>query len=79
MEKPREIQVAILKNCLGDDAMKIYQGMQFDNPETERTVNDILQSLGEYSVGILNETYERFAFRHRKQDEGRPLASSTMI
>ena len=28
--KPREIQVAILENCLGDDPMRIYQGIQFD-------------------------------------------------
>ena len=28
--KPREIQVAILENCLGDDAMRIYQGIVGD-------------------------------------------------
>lgn len=55
---------------MGDDAMKIYQGMQFDTPEMERTVEDILQALEEYSIGILNKTYEIFAFRQRKQGEG---------
>ena len=25
--KPREIQVAILENCLGDEAMRIYKGI----------------------------------------------------
>lgn len=25
----REIQVAMTENCLGDDTMKVYQGMQF--------------------------------------------------
>ena len=40
--KPREIQVAILEKCLGDDAMRIYQGIQFDTPDSNRTVQDIL-------------------------------------
>ena len=68
--KPREIQVAILANCLGDDAMRIYQGIQFDTPDSDRTVEDILQALSEYAVGIVNKTYERFVFRQRKQEEG---------
>ena len=67
--KLREIQVAILENYLGDDAMRIYQGIQFDTPDSDRTVQDILQVLNEYAVGIVNETYERFAFRQRKQEE----------
>ena len=67
--KPREIQVAILENCLGDDAMRIYQGIQFDTPDSDRTVQDILQNLNEYAVGIVNETYERVVFCQRKQKE----------
>ena len=66
--KPREIQVAILENCLGDNVMRIYQGIQFDTPDSDRTVQDILPALSEYAVGI-NETYQRFAFRQRKQEE----------
>ena len=50
--------------------MRIYQGIQFDTPDSDRTVQDILQVLNEYVVGIVNETYERFAFRQRKQEEG---------
>ena len=40
--KPREIQVGIFGNCLGDDTMKIYQGIQFGTPDSDRTVQDIL-------------------------------------
>ena len=50
--------------------MRIYQGIQFDTPDSDRTVQDILQALSEYSVGIVNETYEGFAFHQRKQEEG---------
>ena len=68
--KHREIQVVILENCLGDDSMRIYQGIQFDTPDSGRTVQDILQALSEYAVRTVNETYERFAFRQRKLEEG---------
>ena len=49
--------------------MKIYQGIQFYTSDLDRTVQDILQALSEYAVGIVNETYERFAFHQRKQEE----------
>ena len=68
--RPREIQVAILENCSDDVAMRIHQGIQFGTPDSDRTEQDILQALSEYAVGIVNETYERFAFRQRKQEEG---------
>ena len=64
--KPREIRVAILENCFGDDAMRIYQSIQFDTPDSDRSVQDILQVLNEYTVGIVDETYERFAGNKRK-------------
>ena len=35
--KPREIYVVMVENCLGDNAMRIYQGMQFSTPDTDRT------------------------------------------
>ena len=68
--KPREIQVAIFENCLGDVAMRIYQGILFDSPNSGCNVQDILQALSEYAVEIINETYKRFAFHQRKQEEG---------
>ena len=50
--------------------MRIYQGIQFDTPDLDCTVQDILQTLSEYAVRTINETYERFAFRQKKQEEG---------
>ena len=68
--RPREMQVAILENCLGDDAMTIYKDIEFDTPDSDRTVQDILPALSEYDIGIVDETYERFVFRQWKQEEG---------
>ena len=50
--------------------MRIYQGIQFDTPDSDRTVQGILQALSEYPVRIVNETHERCAFRQTKQEEG---------
>ena len=48
----------MLENYHGDDAMKAYQGRQFVIPEID---------LKEYTVGIVNESYERFAFCQRRR------------
>lgn len=69
-EKPRAYQVALLENNLDDDAMRIYEGFDFDTPSAERTTAQILAKLETYAVGEENETYERFIFNHRCQEEG---------
>lgn len=60
---------------LVDDAMKIYQGMQFTMPDYEHTIQEILDALQEYAIGITNETYEHFLFQQRKQEEGESLGN----
>lgn len=68
--KPRGYQVALLENNLGDDAMRVYEGFHFDTPAADRTVAEILTKLESYAVGEANETYERFIFNRRCQEEG---------
>lgn len=58
-KKPHEYQVALLKNNLGDDAMRVYEGFHFDTPDDVRTVAEILAKQESYAVGEANETYER--------------------
>ena len=65
----------MFENYLGDNTMKVYQGMHFATPETDRTVQEILQVLKEYIVWIVNETYERFAFHQRRQKERKAFYS----
>ena len=75
--KPWEIQVAILENCLGDDAMRIYQGKQLDTPDLDRTVQDILQALNEYIVKM-KRTRDLLSIR-RNRRKVRLLTPSIMI
>ena len=67
---PRDYQVAPLLHTLGDDALKICNGLKFDKPEEERTVKEILDAFENFAIGEVNETYERFKFNHRSQKEG---------
>ena len=65
----REYQVASLQNALGDHALKVYNGFDFQTEEDERTVEEILLQFDEYIVGELNETYERYLFNKKTQAE----------
>ena len=58
-------QVALLENCLGDEAMSLYRGFRFATPDSDRTVTEILDAFASYAVGITNETYERLKTRGR--------------
>lgn len=69
-EQSREYQVALLLHTLGDEALKIYNGLPFDTPDTARTVDEITSAFEKFAVGESNETYERFIFNQRKQAEG---------
>jgi hypothetical protein len=69
-EQPQEFQVALLLHSLGEDAQRIYNGLQFTTGEEQRTVDDIITAVDAFAVGELNETYERFNFNNRSQQEG---------
>ena len=66
---PREYQVAVLLNTLGDTALRVYNGLQFDTAEDERTTAEIVAAFDLFCVGEVNETYERYMFNKRVQGE----------
>ena len=68
--KPRNYQVAMLENSLGDEAMRLYDGFQFATPQEHRTVAEILSAFDEFAIGEANETFERYKFNSRKQEDG---------
>ena len=74
-EKSRAFQVSVLRSCLGEDSVEVFQGLRFATPDSDRTVDEILTALQDYAVGLTNETYERFVFRKKKQDEGESFDS----
>ena len=40
-----KVQVALILNLLADDALKVYNGLQFESTEEDRTVEDILKKM----------------------------------
>jgi len=54
---------------MGDQALKVYNGFQFDNDEEARTVDQIILKFDEFAIGELNETYERHMFNNQNEGE----------
>lgn len=71
---PRDLQVAQLQNCLGDEALKMLSGFKFNTPAEERTVDEILTTFEKFVIGQVNETLERYKFGKRDQMEGEHLS-----
>lgn len=71
--QPVAYQTALLLHTLGDEALKIHNGFQFATPEEQRTTAEIIQSFDNYAVGEVNETYERYVFHTRKQEESESM------
>ena len=70
-----QYQVALLLHVLGEQALKIYNGFTFTSTEENRTVDEILQKFDEFAIGDVNETYERYVFHSRNQNEGETFES----
>ena len=49
---------------MGADALKIYDGLQFQG---EHTLKQIIDKFDEYTIGEVNETYERYVFNGHNQ------------
>ena len=50
--------------------MRLYDGFQFATPQEHRTVAEILSAFDEFAIGEANETFERYKFNSRKQEDG---------
>ena len=70
-----QYQVALLLHTLGDEALKVYNGFHFNVDEENRTVEEIISKFDAFTVGEVNETYERFIFNNRDQKEGETFES----
>ena len=64
-----QYRVALFLHCLGPDAMKIYNGMQFANETDRRNLSKIIEKFDEFTIREANETYERYIFNGRNQGQ----------
>lgn len=65
-----KIQVATFLQYLADDALKVFNGFQFNVSDDDLTVQLIIDKFDQFAIGEVNVTYERFRFNTRTQKEG---------
>ena len=60
-------QLAMIENCLGITALKVYNNLTFIDGEV-KSVQICMNKLEQQIVGQINETYERYMFNSRDQN-----------
>ena len=68
-----KFKTAMFLSDIGEDAIEIFDGMDF-TPESDRQVrNKVVGKFEEFCIGETNETYERFIFNRRNQEENESI------
>ena len=71
--KPNEnnlLRTATFLTCLELDSLDIFEGFKFDNDMDKDYIDIVITKFEEYCVGQRNETFERYTFNMRVQQEG---------
>ena len=66
----KDLRVATLLTCIGPDGLEIYDGLPFASGGEKNDIDKVLELLEEHCVGETNETYERYVFNKRDQQQG---------
>ena len=71
--KPNEnnlLRTPTFLTCLKSDSLDIFEGFKFDNYMDKDDIDIVITKFEEYCVGQRNETFERYNFNMRGQQEG---------
>lgn len=68
-----EYKVALFLHRIGVNALKIFDGFQFDCPEDKNDLTKIIEKFDQFTIGELNETFERYTFNSRNQEESESI------
>ena len=68
-----EYRVALFLHCIGPEALTIYNDLQFANDEERGSLATIIEKFDEFTIGEVNETYERYIFNGRNQGPDEPI------
>ena len=69
------LRVATLLSCIWSDVLDIFDGLSFDTEAERQDINKVLEKLEAYCIGETNETYERYVFNTRDQQQGESFDS----
>lgn len=68
-----KFKTAMFLSVIGEDALEMFDGMDF-TPETDRQIlSKVGEKFEEFCIGEANETYERFIFNRRDQEENESI------
>ena len=68
-----KFKTAMFLSVIGEDALEMFDGMDF-TPETDRRIlSKVVGKFEEFCIGETNETYERFIFNRRDQEENESI------
>lgn len=59
--------LALFLHCIGPGAVKIFNGMSFENPDDNEKLECIINKFEEFTIGEINKTYERYVFNRRNR------------
>ena len=71
-EKNEDVQVATLLTCLGSEALNVLDGL-CPNEDDQKKLSIVLAKFEEFCVGTKNETFERYKFNSRNQENGESI------
>ena len=66
-QQSSEFQVATFVTCIGQQALKIHNGLPFISDGEKKDIGKILELWSNYCQGTTNIIYERYKFNNRRQ------------
>ena len=62
-------KAALFLSVIGEEALELFEGMHFETETDRQVLSKIVERFEEFCIGETNETYERFVFNRRNQEE----------
>ena len=64
------VQVSTLLTCMGNEARRIFDTFEWENPEDQNNIEAVLQMFEKHIAPLANIPFERFSFNIRNQEPG---------
>ena len=65
-----QYQTALFLHTIGPAGLEIYNSFVFASEEQSNDLSTIIAAFQDYAIGEKNETYERYLFNKRRQEQG---------
>ena len=69
-KKEGKTRTATFLTCISADALEIFDGFVFANEGEANDVDNVIAKFENFCIGKTNETYERYCFNKRDQEQG---------